>query len=369
MQLDTWHFARPSLAKNYLAMFDIGLTSARGIFARRRMGKTQFINHDLLPAASEQGYLTAYANLWSNKNDPGQAVVVALNKAMEKRGLNKAIAALKQPIKKIKGSGKLTGVGEASIEADLSESKAQGMTLLQECLTLLDKQKKKMLLVLDEAQVLALEDHTAFAHALRTALDVRKERVKVIFAGSAEGTLRSMFGRPSAPFYNWAVLEPFPLLDAAFVKAMVAKTNSITRYPLKQADAQRAFQELHETPEFFRSYLNSYLINPQSGSQAALEQVKSQHLGGENFELLWHALLPADRALLRLLAGGVTDLHSESALVAVGAALGLEGKVNKSTPLNTLRRLTARNTLTKIEHGKYQFEDPAFKLWVQHDAL
>lgn len=35
-----WHFARPTLANKYLDLFALGLTSARGLFARRRMGKT-----------------------------------------------------------------------------------------------------------------------------------------------------------------------------------------------------------------------------------------------------------------------------------------------------------------------------------------
>ena len=52
---DPWHFARPDLAQAYLQGFDLGLTSARGLFARRRMGKSEFLKHDLLPAALRAG--------------------------------------------------------------------------------------------------------------------------------------------------------------------------------------------------------------------------------------------------------------------------------------------------------------------------
>ena len=48
---DIWHFPRPLLAEDYLATFARGLTSARGLFARRRMGKTEFLEKDLMPAA------------------------------------------------------------------------------------------------------------------------------------------------------------------------------------------------------------------------------------------------------------------------------------------------------------------------------
>jgi len=38
----SWHFARPALAGKYLDLFAIGLISARGLFARRRMGNLNF---------------------------------------------------------------------------------------------------------------------------------------------------------------------------------------------------------------------------------------------------------------------------------------------------------------------------------------
>ena len=43
--------ARPGLAQEYLRMFAVGLTSARALFAKRRMGKSEFLEKDLIPAA------------------------------------------------------------------------------------------------------------------------------------------------------------------------------------------------------------------------------------------------------------------------------------------------------------------------------
>ena len=73
--------------------------------------------------------------------------------------------------------------------------------------------------MIDEAQVLAAPEHRQVAHSLRAGLDIRKASVKVLFAGSSEAALREMFSRASAPFYNWAPVEPFPLLGEAFVSA------------------------------------------------------------------------------------------------------------------------------------------------------
>ena len=56
---DPWHYPRPKLAEKYLKVFDIGLIAAQGLFAKRRMGKSEFLEKDLLPAAHEHGYLWA----------------------------------------------------------------------------------------------------------------------------------------------------------------------------------------------------------------------------------------------------------------------------------------------------------------------
>ena len=67
---DPWHYPRPKLAEKYLKVFDIGLIAAQGLFAKRRMGKSEFLEKDLLPAAQEHGYLTAYVNLWDARKHP-----------------------------------------------------------------------------------------------------------------------------------------------------------------------------------------------------------------------------------------------------------------------------------------------------------
>jgi hypothetical protein len=60
---DPWHFARPKLAEKYLRTFQIGLISAQALFAPRRMGKSEFLEQDLIPTAQKSGLLTAYLNL------------------------------------------------------------------------------------------------------------------------------------------------------------------------------------------------------------------------------------------------------------------------------------------------------------------
>ena len=59
-----WHFARPALAKKYLNLFDVGLTAARSLFARRRMGKTEFLKKQ----TNENIAIINYSNILKNVN-------------------------------------------------------------------------------------------------------------------------------------------------------------------------------------------------------------------------------------------------------------------------------------------------------------
>ena len=80
-KLDPWHFARPELAQRYLQTFQIGLISAQALFAPRRMGKSEFLEQDLIPAAQKSGLLTAYLNLWDAREHPRGALISALARA------------------------------------------------------------------------------------------------------------------------------------------------------------------------------------------------------------------------------------------------------------------------------------------------
>ena len=366
---DPWHYPRPELAKKYLEIFGIGLTSARGLFAKRRMGKSEFLEQDLIPAAQAEDYLTAYLNLWDARTHPTPSLVAALSRAMEPKGLSKLVKRLNTPLKKVKASGKVPGLAEGSLEAELADGPAVAGPLLSELLRGFDKPGKRMLLVLDEAQVLAAPLHTELAHSLRAGLDSRKQNIKVVFAGSSEPTLRRMFGRSTEPFYNWAPLEPFELLGTEFVKAMVNKVNQLSRYPLTDEDALAAFVALHNTPEFFRRYLNRYLAYAELGAQAALEDTQTHVFNSANFSEVWKKLLPADQEVLKLLAQGVTDLHSEPARMRLGNSLGLDKPVSKNTPQQSLRRLQDENLVAKLDYGDYQLQDDAFAEWLRNLEL
>ncbi|MDO9198931.1 hypothetical protein [Rhodoferax sp.] len=362
---DPWHFPRPDLAQAYLQGFDLGLTSARGLFARRRMGKSEFLKHDLLPAALRAGYLAAYTNLWDDTDHPGQALATAIAQATQPKGLGKFWEDLNTPIRKLKGGGKLPLGIEGSLELDLADKEKAAVPAIQAALQAADKARTRLLLVIDEAQVLAAPQHKAVAHSLRAGLDIRKPGIKVLFAGSSEAALREMFSRAAAPFYNWAPLEPFPLLGREFVEAMVKQLAAVARQPLKLDDALAAFAALKETPEFFRWYIERYLMYQQQGSEQALKYTQARVHDDSSYARAWKELSRADRAVLLLAARGVQDLYGAQALRQLQELLD-SADVTASAPRTSIRRLTGARLqlMARVDHGAYRFEDPEFQTWV-----
>jgi len=363
---DPWHYPRPKLAEKYLKVFDIGLMAAQGLFAKRRMGKSEFLEKDLLPAARKDGFLTAYVNLWDARTHPASSLIAALTLALQPKGMAKLVKTLKTPLKKIKASAKVTGMAEGSLEAELVDDPDVTGPKLSNLLRGFSKPGKRLLLVLDEAQVLADAAHTELAHSLRAGLDSRKDSIKVVFAGSSEPTLRRMFGRSSEPFYNWAPLEPFELLGDEFVKDMVAKVKRLSRFALTLSEALDAYAALKNTPEFFRRYLNRYLTHAQLGSAAALQDTLDHVLNDSNFLPVFSRLLPADQAILRLLANGESDVFSEVARRRLAGAIGTGQAVTKSTSSNALKRLQEADLVIKVEHGLYQIQDDALAEWLRN---
>ena len=341
--------------------------SAQALFAPRRMGKSEFLEQDLIPKAQKSGLLTAYLNLWDAREHPRGALIGALARAASPRGFSALIKKLKAPLKKVKASAKVSGIAEGSLEAELTEDPKIAGPALSDLLRSFDRADRRLLL--DEAQVLASPAHSDLAHSLRAGLDVRKQSIKVVFAGSSESSLRRMFGRATEPFYNWAPIEPFERLGAEFVTAMTLKVNQLSRYPLSEREALRAFEALKRTPEFFRRYLQRYLAYAELGSRAALDDTLAHVFNDSGYRTAWGRLLPADKAVLRALAQGVSDLHSLPARKRLGEKLGLGTPAPLDTPKNALRRLQKEELVVKLEYGHYRIQDEGFVEWLRQLEL
>jgi hypothetical protein len=360
-----WHFARPKLAEHYLRSFDVGLISATALHARRRMGKTEFLTKDLTPAAHAKGYVVGYCNLWQEEQGPSEAIAEAVAAtAQPRRLLVKVRAKISSPVTTLKLSGKMGAMAEGTAELGLKDTDKQNAGRLRSAFTAFDKSGNKGLLLIDEAQVLADRSHRALEKALRALLDTRKDRLHVIFTGSSEDRLRAMFAAEDKAFYNWARVEPLPLLGEEFVRELTRRANALTTMKLDVSDTLKAFEALKRVPELFRRFLSQYLGNAFEGVNRAIATCKRSVYLEEGFAARWAKMLPADRLLLQAVAAGEPDLHGAASLARIGQALGLGRAADRSVPQNALKRLRDRQILIQTDTGVYRYEDDSFKDWV-----
>jgi hypothetical protein len=363
-----WHFARPELAAHHLRAFDLGLISATALHARRRMGKTEFLTRDLTPAAQQKGYSVGYCNLWQEDRDPVVAIAEAITQcSLPRRAMAKMRAKLGAGLSTIKLSGKLT-VLEGSAEVGFKKDEKAAGAMLRSAFKAFDKSKNVGLLLIDEAQLLADKRHASLEMALRALLDTRKDRLKVIFTGSSEDRLRTMFGAENKAFYNWARVEPLPLLGEEFVRELTKRANALTTVRLKLADTLKAFDSLMKVPELFRRFLSQYLGNPLEGVAQAVYLSKQSIYTEAGLAKRWGQLQSADKVVLQWVAQGTSDLHSLRSLAKLGKALKLGRSADRSVPQNALRRLRDRQILIQSETGVYRFEDEAFQEWIQSET-
>ena len=111
--------------------------------------------------------------------------------------------------------------------------------------------------------------------------------------------------------------------------------------------------------------MQRHLAYAELGSRAALDDTLAHVFNDSSYSSLWGKLLPADQAILRAIAEGVSDLHSLPARKQLGKKLGLGRPASLDTPKNALRRLQKEELVMKLEYGQYQIQDEGFVEWLR----
>ena len=277
MAKDPWHYPRTALADQYLKTLGIGLSKSLVLFAQRRMGKTEFLRKDLLPAAEKAGYITIYVSLWESREDPKSVLLDVIRKAAEGEGIISSVwRRLGRPESKI-GVGTNAGTVGAQVSWEPGTAEASDHMLdLRQWMNTLAQKKNPTLLLVDEIQSLADEKrYGALVAALRSALDKHGDQIKAVFTGSSSEGLRRMFQMEKAPFFQFGHQIPFPQLGPEFVQHMLRAFANATQRQLNEAEAWQAFTDLALVPEHFRLMMANMVQLGSTDIATALEEVKT----------------------------------------------------------------------------------------------
>lgn len=339
------------------------------IFAPRRAGKTTFLRKDLLPAAQQAGCCVVYADLWQTRKNPGMALVEALEQAGLPKSLTQKIGAkLGTPIKTIKAGAEIAGTrvsGEITLENDAVKQTEMALRIAA-LLKALCK-KKPVLLMIDEAQELARsKDNEALATALRTAIMLNQDRLRVIFTGSSRSQLANVFSNAEAPLYSTgAAITDFPMLDRKFISYVQQQFVNACGRKLETRAAWAAFEALHYLPEPFLKGVMSMVLSPGRSLEEAMQQIHLEQERSENHEGVWSRLDGLQKAVVRLLArDAASKPFSRVSILALRREIGIP-TVQPTHIQRALAGLADANLVARNARGRYEFENGAFLNWLK----
>ena len=327
-----------------------GGSTALTLFAPRRTGKTQFLVHDLAPAAERRKCTVVYASFWQTADTPVATLTHAVDGAMKTTGFwrrtESALSGMKTKIR----------IAPMGIGGEIDLSQAEDDEIGKDPLLLLDDMigqlpatyKTPLLLMLDEVQGLAAPEHLAFVAALRTSLDKRRDTARAIFTGSSLDGLRAMFSNRQAPFFHFGSNIELPQLGEDFVRHVLAAHKNATQRNMSFEPAMDFFTQVDHSPFVMRRVLEYMALNPNTDSTTAATRVREELAERQGFPTLWSQLNPLTQAVLVEIVQGEAALTSKAARDRMAVATD-EAEISPGRISGALRTLSRKNMIHKIE--------------------
>lgn len=356
-----WHFPRAELAEKVMDRFEIGATTALTLFAPRRMGKTEFVNKDLLPLAVEQGYITAYVNFWDRKHSPADSLIVGLSKATSSLKLT---AKIKSMLGKIRSGSVTTPIGGAALTLG-DQREEDKLEVIQQLFDALLKDDRQLLLALDEVQHLATDrKFEPIIYALRGIIDPNRDKIRVLYTGSSRDGLRKLFARRNAALFSSSQQIVLPTFGRGYLEFTADVFNQATGRMLDINECGKAFRAVKKVPYDFRAVIDTLLTHGGTDITAVTELYLADNSQEDIYRISWDTLKPIDKLVLQyiIIQGGV-GIYTVEARSVIAEQLGLD--VLDTAPVqNAVNRLRRDGHIASVAQGQYEMEDPYFADWI-----
>lgn len=360
MNDDPLYFPRQALALALLANLQAGITNAFTLFAPRRMGKTQFLQKDIAPAAQEVGFNVFYFSFMDEREGLSQAQYFHERLLLFAQSL-RADGNLKRfwgNVHKVE----VFGVG-------LEREARREMLSISEVISLIAQDDKPTLLLLDEVQELGrLPQMEGLVRSLRTGLDIHQQQVKTLFTGSSQNGLRKMFNDIKAPFFHFSHALDFPTLGKAFSDFLADIYQSRTHQMLDKEAFWQAFKRLNQTPMYLRAMVQDMIINPSLTLEVALEQKLALMNEHADFPRLWQTLSMAERFILQALAQGKNGFYTKAFREELARSLGVE-EMTASAVQGNVRKLMNKEIISQNATNHWQLNNGLLEMWIKEQTL
>lgn len=361
-----WHFPRTELAETFYRALALGPTKAISMFGPRQIGKTEFLTKDLAPLAEKRGHKVVFADFWGDNYDPLAVLLHALDQTFRTGSFAerlKRILAGMSPKIKLKSP-------DGSFEVEINTSglwtglPSNLLFLLDEYCEQLANEKCPTFLLLDEFQEVCKRPFGAeLVAALRSSLNRRRYGFGVVFCGSSQDELRTMFTDRAAPFFAYANNFDFPPLDVEFVDYLVNQYRTIMQSDVDRDDALTVFKRFHNNPMILHRWLGQLVLDPNLNGVDAITKTLvdvAEHFG---YRRTWEKIKPDERIAARLLADDLSiyNDHGERNSNELTGRRGLTSDklVAAVNELSTLGIAEKRD-------GSWIIGDNLFKGWISN---
>jgi uncharacterized protein len=356
---DPWHFPRSEFADQILASLNGGLVNSIALFAPRRMGKTQFVLRDLLPAHLANGGDAIYFNLWENKSSPESVMIEALRghieilKGASTKKTGKIASSIDLAIVKFTAE-----YGEELAAKSPVETVAAAIRLWAEVLR---AKKQTGLLVIDEVQHLATSDKFVnFTAALRTALEGSADCIKAVFTGSSQAGLTRMFYDTKAAFYGPGSQISLPRFGHDFIDFISAKASETYKQIFAIEDVAHVFELHNASPYFLRQSLNFAVLKALDLKTAA-RRVGMDLYVELGLQEKWDGLSIVEQIVVQCIYGK-QQLYTENTRNWISSIAGEE--VTARRIQLAVAKLERGDWIDKTLDGKYEIADPVVTAYI-----
>lgn len=346
MERDPWYFSRREFANQLLASY--GAIQTHTLYSPRRTGKTYFIHGDLVPAALAANLVPIYIDLWIHKRDVGVAIVNALRRAHTDitRPATRIGRSLAQPVTRVEAFGFGITLADTPDPAEPADKLSRIGYWFNR---VVDATDKRVLLIVDEAQQIALDsDGDAVGAALRSLLQMYAGRVWAFFTGSSQHNLALMFDDAKAPFYEFGQRMGMPKLGPEFVEHLADRFEETARHlSLDRVRLIEIYESLDRRPGPIRDLLTvmlragSHDIEPYAETMRADEQARAELL------LAQRELTPIELHVLARLACG-RPYTSMAARRYYATITGAANPVNAGTVARVVSRMSEAGLIDRV---------------------
>lgn len=361
-------------------VLDEGMRSGLFLSGLRRIGKTTFLRHDLIPSLEAHGAIVIYVDLWTDtKASPAALVLAAVRKTLAE--LQAPGSGLLAQLKRVNGLD-LGGMGfKFGFKLD-SVGEPGGATLAEALTQVVDQSKTDVVLIVDEVQhAITTEDGHNMLLALKAARDAINPRPDTpghfIFlgTGSHRAQVAELTARRNQAFAG-ATSVAYPVLGGDYVAHLLErmKQDGYKELPSQKA-AEAAFATLGSRPEEMIRALNQLLhtLPPGDDPDKILAVIASTlRSTAADVELLKVEQLGTLAAVIfdriAMTDGDARGLFSTDAAGDYTRAVGRDVRVEEIQPV--VNELLGANLIMRRGHGMYGVTDPFVQeIWRERKSL